>query len=209
MVRQVAHRIHRFLGRTGRDNDLFALQILLTGQLSQNVIHQHTLIGQAARADIAAGQHTGPGGNDREAVMLQRFQVVLGNLVFQHMGVHGRGDELGAGRCQRDGGQHIVRLAVSHLSNDVGRGRGNQHEVRRVGKADVGHIVLEVAVKGIDLAAAMGQCLKHQRRDKLSGVFRHQYVNIRAQLDQRMSHIGHFVSGNAPGDAEDDGFSGK
>ena len=79
----------------------------------------------------------------------------------------------------------------------------------RVGKAYVGHIVLEVAVKGIDLAAAMGQCLKHQRRDKLGGVFRHQYVNIRAQLDQRMSHIGHFVSGNAPGDAEDDGFSGK
>ena len=70
----------------------------------------------------------------------------------------------------------------------------------------MGHVVLEVAVKRIDLAAAAGQRLKHQRRDELGGVFRHKNVHIRAQLDECMCHVGHFVGGNAPGDAEDNGF---
>jgi len=95
---------------------------------------------------------------------------------------------------------------VGQLGDDVGRGRGDEHQICRVGKADMGHVVLEVAVKCIDLAAAAGQRLKHQRRDKLGGVFRHKNVYIRAQLDECMRHVGHFVGGNAPGDAEDNGF---
>ena len=72
----------------------------------------------------------------------------------------------------------------------------------------MGHIILEVAVKGIHLTAAVGQCLKHQRRDKFRGVFRHKHVNVRAQLDECMGHIGHFIRSNAAGDADDNGFSG-
>ena len=105
---------------------------------------------------------------------------------------------LGAGRGQRDGGQHVVGLTVGQLGDDVGRGRGDEHQICRVGKADMGHVVLEVAVKRIDLAAAAGQRLKHQRRDKLGGVFRHKNMYIRAQLDECMRHVGHFVGGNAP-----------
>ena len=71
------------------------------------------------------------------------------------------------------------------------------------------HIVLEVAVEGIHLTAAAGQRFKYQRRDELGGIFGHQDMNIGPQLDQRMRHIRHFIGRNAPGDAEDDGFSGK
>ena len=209
VVRQVAHGVHRLLRGTGRDDDLFAFKVFRAGQLPQDVVDQHTLIGQTARADVAAGQHTGAGRDDREAVVFQRFEVILGDGVFEHVGVHGGRDELGAGRGQRDGGQHVVGLTVGQLGDNIGRGRGDEHQICRVGKADMGHVVLEVAVKRIDLAAAAGQRLKHQRRDKLSGVFRHKNVYIRAQLDECMRHVGHFVGGNAPGDAEDNGFVGK
>ena len=209
MVCQVAHRVHGFLRCTGRHNDLFAAQILFTGKLTQHIIHQHPLIRQPAGADIAAGQHTGAGRNDGEAIVLQCFEVILRDGIFQHMGVHGGRNQLGAGRSQRNGGQHIVGLPVGQLGDDIGRGRRNEHKVRCIGKADMRHIVLEVAVEGIHLTAAAGQRFKHQRRDELSGIFGHQDMNIGPQLDQRMRHIGHFIGCNAPGDAEDDGFSGK
>ncbi len=82
--------------------------------------------------------------------MFQRFEVILGDGVFEHVGVHGGRDQLGAGRGQRDGGQHVVGLTVGQLGDNVGRGRGNEHQICRVGKADMGHVVLEVAVKRID-----------------------------------------------------------
>ena len=69
------------------------------------------------------------------------------------------------------------------------------------------HVVLEVAVKRIHDAAAICQRFKHQRGDELGGVLGHQHMDVGAQFDQRVGHIGHFISGNAPGNAEDDGFA--
>ena len=69
------------------------------------------------------------------------------------------------------------------------------------------HIVLEVAVEGIDDAAAVGQRLKHQGGDELGGVLGHQYMDVGAQFDERVRHVGHFVGGDAPADTEDDGFA--
>ena len=135
VVRQVAHGVHRLLRGTGRDDDLFAFKVFRAGQLPQDVVDQHTLIGQAPRADVAAGQHAGAGRDDREAVVFQRFEVILGDGVFEHVGVHGGRDQLGAGRGQRDGGQHVVGLTVGQLGDNIGRGRGDEHQICRVGKA--------------------------------------------------------------------------
>ena len=207
VVGQVTHGVHRLLGGTGRDHHLFARQVLLAGQLPQHVIHQHALLGQTAGADVAAGQQAGAGRDDRKAVMLQRPDVILGNGVFQHVGVHGRGHQLGAVGRQGHGGQHVVGLAVGHFGNHIGRGRGDEHQVGGVGKADMCHVVLEVAVKRIHDAASICQRFKHQRGDELGGVLGHQHMDVGAQFDQRVGHIGHFISGNAPGNAEDDGFA--
>ena len=127
MVGDIPHRVHGFLGGPGRNHDLFAAHILLAGKLAQHIIYQNALLRQAPRTHIAARQHTRTGRNDRKAVMGKGFEVILRDRVFQHMGVHGRCHQLGAVRRQRDGGQHIVRLAVRHLGNDIGGGGGDKH----------------------------------------------------------------------------------
>ena len=101
----------------------------------------------------------------------------------------------------------IIRQAVGQLGDHICGCRGDQHQIRRVGQRNMGHIILEVAVKGIHNAAVVGQGFKHQRGDKLRGVFGHQHMHIGAGFGQGMGHIGHFISGNAPGNAEDDGFA--
>ena len=123
------------------------------------------------------------------------------------MGVHGRGHQLGAGGGQGDGGEHVIGQAVGQLGDDVGGGRRDEHEVGGVGQRDMGHIVLEIAVEGIDDAAAVGEGLKDQRRDELGGVSGHEHMDIRPALGQRMGHIGHLVSRDAAGDAQHDGFA--
>ena len=179
----------------------------VAGQFPQAVVHQHALLRQPAGAHVAAGQQPGAGGDHGKAVVFQRFQIVLGDGVFQHVGVHGRSHQLGAGGGQRHGGQHIIGQAVGQLGQHVGGGRGDQHQVGGVGQRHMGHVVLEIAVKGVHDAPAVGQRLKHQRRDELGGVFGHQHMHVGPHLDQRMGHIGHFVCGDAPGNPDDDRLS--
>ena len=207
VVGDVPHRVHRLAGGPRRDHHLHALHILCAGQLPQAVVHEHALLRQAAGAHVAAGQQPGAGGDHGKAVVFQRFQIVLGDGVFQHVGVHGRSHQLGAGGGQRHGGQHIIGQAVGQLGQHVGGGRGDQHQVGGVGQRHMGHVVLEIAVKGVHDAPAVGQRLKHQRRDELGGVFGHQHMHVGAQLDQRVRHVGHLVGGNAAGDAQHNGFA--
>ena len=207
MVGDIPHGIHGFLRSPGGNHHLFAAQVLLAGKFAQHIVNQDPLVRQTSRADIAARQHARAGRNDRDPVMLKRFEVILRDGVFQHMGVHGGGDQLGAVRRQRDGGQHIVRLTVRYLGNDIGGGRGDQQQVGGVCQRNMRYIILEVAVKGVHNAAAVGQRFKHQGGDELSGVFGHQHMDIRTQLDQCVRHIGHFIGSNAAGDTKDNGFS--
>ena len=123
MVGQVAHRVQRFLGGAGGHRHPQALHILGLCDLLQDIVQQHLLFGQPAAAHILAGKHTALRGDHRDPIALQGGQVVLGDGVFQHAGVHGRGHQLGAAGGQQHGGQHIVRNAVGHLGDDIGGGR--------------------------------------------------------------------------------------
>ena len=125
------------------------------------------------------------------------------------MGVHGGRHQLGAGGRQRDGGEHVICQTVGQLGQHVGSSRGNEQRVRRVGKRNMRHIILEVAVEGIHDAAPVCQRFKNQRGDELGGVFRHQHMHIRPHFYQRMGHVWHFVGRNAAGDAQHNGFSGQ
>ena len=134
MVCQVAHRVHRFAGAASGNHHFHALHVFFVFQLPCHIVHQNALIRQAAGARIAAGQQAGTGGNDGETVMFQRFQVILGDGVFQHMGVHGGGHQLGAAGRQGNGGQHVIRQAVGQLGDHICGCRGDQHQIRRVGQ---------------------------------------------------------------------------
>ena len=103
----------------------------------QDVLQQYLLLGQASAAHILAGQHPALRGDDREAVVLQRSEVVLRDGVFQHPGVHGRADQLGAPGRKHHGGEHIIGNAVCSLPKKVGGSRGDKECVRLFGKGDM------------------------------------------------------------------------
>ena len=97
VVGEVAHRIQGLLGGAGGDQHMAALQVVGQSQAAENVVHQLLGLRHPPGAHRSAGQVAGAGGDDLPAVAAQNVQVVLGHLVFVHVGVHGRGNEFGAG----------------------------------------------------------------------------------------------------------------
>ena len=204
-----AHRVDRFTGGPGGDQHLFAGQILGVEDLLQDVVVQQLLFWQLSRADILAGQHPDCRVDDAKAVAAQRFQVVLGDGVFVHVGVHRGGHQLFAAAGQHGGGEHVVGDAVGHLGDDVGRGRSDHHKVGTLGERHMLDVVLEVAVEGVDHAAGVAQRLKGQWGDELGGVFGHDDLHVAVLFGQHAGDVGHLVGGNRAGDAQHDGFSFK
>ena len=139
--------------------------------------------------------------------MFQRSEVVLRDGVFQHPGVHGRADQLGAPGRKHHGGEHIIGNAVGHFGNDVGRGRCHQNDIRLFGQRDMGDLELEIAVEGIHHALVAGQRFKDERGDEMGGVLGHNDLHVRPQLFECAGHICHFIGGNAAGNAQKDAFA--
>ena len=172
-----------------------------------DVIQQDLRLRHLSAAHRLAGQQAAGGGDDLKAIPFQGGDVVLGDGVFQHGRVHGRGDQLLALGRQDHGGQHVVRDAVGELGDDVRRGRGDENEVRCLRQGDVGDIVLEIPGEGIHHAPVVGQGLKGQGGDELGGVLGHDDVDLRPGLPQGAGHVGNFIGGNAPGDAQQHALS--
>ena len=207
VVGEVAHRVQGFLRRTGGDQHPFAGKVVGQGDGVEDMLQQQLRLGQLACPHCAAGQPSAGRVDDLPAVSAQKVQIVLGHLIFVHIGVHGRGDELGAAAGQHRGGQHIVRNAVGQFGAHIGGGRGDDDQVGPVGHGDVLHLMDEVAVKGVGQALVARQLLKGERSDELGGVLGHDDLHMGVLLDQRGGKIGSLVRGDAAGDAQQDGFS--
>ena len=70
MVREVAHRIDSFLGRTGGHKDLLSGEILRVGDGAENIFHNQPLIREFALSGITAGEQTACWFDDGKAVVL-------------------------------------------------------------------------------------------------------------------------------------------
>ena len=207
VVGQVAHRVQRLLGGAGRHGDAQPDQVLRAGNGVEDVLNEDIFLRQAAAAHIFAGQHTALGRDDGEAVTLQRGDVVLGDRVFQHPGVHGRGDQLRAFGREDGRGQHVVGDAVGHLGDDIGRGRCNEDDVGLFGQCNMGDLELEIPVESVHHALVAGERFKRDGGDELGGVPGHDDLDVGPQLAQCAGDIRHFIGGNAAGDAQKDAFS--
>ena len=207
VVGQVAHRVQRLLSGAGRDGNAQTGEVLRLCDGAEDVVQQDFLFRQASAAHVLAGQHAALGRDDREAVLFQCGDVVLGDGVLQHPGVHGRGDELGTLGRENDGGEHIVGDAVGHLGNDIGGGRGHEDDVGLLCQRDMGDFELEIPVEGVYHALVACQGLERDRGDELGGIFGHDDLHVGPQLAQCAGHIGHFIGGNAAADAQKDAFS--
>ena len=153
VIGEVADRVESLLGGAGCHNDLFALHGLVQiGDLPFDPLAEDFRLGKLAAARIAAGKITARGINDRKAVFSQDLDIIPGDRIFQHRGVHRRRDELFAFGGKDDRGQHIVSNTVRHLCDDICRGRCDQNNIRLLGDRNMADIKLKFTVKSIDHA---------------------------------------------------------
>ena len=88
MIGDEAHRVNGFPGGSCGDQNVLACQILLTGDMAENVLQQHLLLRHSAVAGVAVGQHPPIRRHDLIAKPLQFFQIVLHDGVVEHIVVH-------------------------------------------------------------------------------------------------------------------------
>ena len=207
MIGDKTYRVYFFLRRSGCDEYVFARQVLFTGYCPHYVVEKCLWLRHFSCTGVSACKISFSRLYHLKAVLFELFDIVLHNPVLVHIGVHGRGNELGTPTGQHRGGEHIVGQSVGKLRADVGRGRGNDNQVGTLGQGDVLHLVGEIPVKGIDHGAAAGELLKGQGRYKLSGIFGHDHLHRRVLLDKQGSQSGRLVGGDSAGDAQQNGFS--
>ena len=209
MVGEVADGIQRLLSGAGGDQHALAAQIVGQGQLSQHILQQILGLGHFAGTHGAAGQTAAGGLDDFPAVAAQGLQIVLGHGVFEHIGVHGRGNQLGALAGQYGGGEHIVGQTVGQFGADVGGGRGDEHQIGALGQRDMLYLMAEVAVKGVHHGAAAGELLEGQGGDELGGMLGHHHLYGSVLFYQSGSQCGGLIGGDAAGDTQQNGLSTK
>lgn len=137
---------------------------------------------------------------------LQKFDIVLGRLVFPHAHIHGRdGDHRLIGGQQQCRGQ-IIAEAMGHFCQGVGGGGRNQQHIGFARQVDVAHFVFIGERKQIRIDLITGYAGQCQRRDELLSAFGQDTANGCACFDQLADKFRRLVSGNTTGDDQEDAF---
>eukprot|EP01132_Coremiostelium_polycephalum_P020831 gene20832-biopygen11637 len=205
MVGDVAHRVDVFLGRAGGDQHVLAGQ----GQVLEAVGGAVGQVGgfeHAAHAHVAAGLAAGGRAENLEAAALQELGVGLGGRVAPHGLVHGRGDRDGGVGGQYQGGQQVVGNALGQAGDQVGGGRGDQHQVGPLGQLDVAHGGFGRRVQQVEVNRVAGQGLHGQRGDEFTAATGHDHAHFGALVEKPANQLCALVGGNAAADAENDAF---
>ena len=129
MVGNITYRINCFLCRSCCDQDLFACQILLPGDLSLNISKQSFRFRHLTGSCISACQISAGRSDHFISVMLQDLQIILYNRVFKHIGIHGWRNEFLTFTCHDGGSEHIISNAMRQLADHIGTCRGDHHHV--------------------------------------------------------------------------------
>ena len=179
MVGDVAHRVDVFLGWAGGDQHVLAGQ----GQVLEALGGALRKVGgfeHAAQADVAAGLAAGRRAEHLEAAGLQELGIGLGGRVAPHGLVHGRCDSDGGVGGQYQGGQQVIGNALGQTGDQVGGGRGDQHEVGPFGQFDMAHGGFCCRVQQVEVNRVAGQGLHGQRGDELATTTGHDHAHFGA-----------------------------
>ena len=137
--------------------------------------------------------------------MPEALYILLHCGILKHPAVHGRADQdLGCGR-QHHGGKKIITNTVGHLANEIGRGRGDDNEIRLLPPGYVIHGRRRL-VEHIPDHPVPGQGFECEGRDKPCGILRHGYPGTRSRLYQHANQLRCLVASDAPGHTHNDIF---
>ncbi len=205
-VGEKAHRIDRLARRSGRDQHAFAVQIARARQRRFDRGDDRVFARQPAGADLAFGEKTALGRDDRHAARFERAQVRDGRRVFEHRRVHRRRDDERNARRERGVGEQIVGDPVRQLRDDVGRGRNDREHLRLAHQRDVRDRFGALPHRGPHAPPRQGR--KSGRADEVLCLLGEDHVEFGAALHQAARERGCFVGRDAAGHAEQHAPSG-
>ena len=169
---------------------------------AQGLGRDHVRLGEPALPHPAAREVALTGLDEPHAARPQQRHVGLRRRVVVHVGVHGRRDEYGRTRRQRQRGQEVAGQPVCQPGNGVGRGRGDEQQ-RGLGRE---RDVLDVGVgAGRPLAgdhSPLGNRLEREGPDEARRGTRHHDGDLVPGLLQLAHHFDRLVGADAAADAD-------
>jgi len=111
--------------------------------------------------------------------------------------------------CQQHGRGKIVGKPVRHLRHQIGRGRGDQHQIAVARQPDMADILFVLPRKQIEEHMVRRQRTDGQRRDEFLRPAGHHRAHAGAALAQPADQIQALIGGDAARDDEEDAFSAE
>ncbi len=205
MVGEVAHGVDGFDRGSGSHQVAFPGERRAPFARGQQPLHgPHDGLGllHAAFAREAAGQLALARLDHRDAPFGQRAQVLLRGDVGVHVQIHGRshGHRTAGREVGRE--QEVVRRAVGHFRQRVGRRGGYEHQVGPLAQRDVGVPGAVLGIEEFDQDGTLRERGHGQRRDELLGQRRHHHLHLGAcGAEQTTEHRG-LIGGDASRDSQ-------
>ena len=155
---------------------------------------------------VAAGEVTGGGVDEMNAIGLEGVDIPLGGGVLPHFAIHGGGDENGGAARQGEigGSERIGREAVGKLGEQRSGSGGYEKEVGLVGEFNVAGFPRLFFIFERDEHRVAGECLQGQRRDELAGTAGHEAMDFVAGLDELRGEVSSLVGGDRSRDSQYD-----
>ena len=143
----------------------------------------------ASRSNLTAGLVTFARPIDGDAACAQRRDVRLRRCIRPHQLVHRRRDRDRRIRREAQSAEQIVGETLREPRNEVGAGRGNQHQLGPARELDVAHGRFGHVVPEIGPHRATGDRLKGERRHEFLCRRSHDDLDLRAAFSQTTHEI--------------------
>ena len=199
VVTDKTYRVNLFVSRSGSDDYLLVLQILLLGKESFEHFDNLFRFFHASLTHQVTGQFAFSRFDDVISIGAENVQILLSGRMGKHVQVHGRSHKYRSLHGKIGGNEHVVCYSMRHLSNGTGSGRSNDHGI--CPKTQI-HMAMPSTVplreKFADNRLASQSRQGDGRNEFLSGRCNH-HLHFRPFFNKSSYEYSRFVGGYASG----------
>ena len=143
------------------------MQGLIAGKAAEDRSKDCFGFSHPARSELTAGHSPLIGSDEGDAVSCERRQISLRSRVIPHAHIHRRGHENRLVGGQQDRSGQVIRQAVCAPGDQIGCGRGDDHQVGGPRELNVTHFCFVGQGKEVGVNLVLGQGGERQWGDEL------------------------------------------
>ena len=202
-----AHRVDPFTSRSSRNQHAPPLQRTTTYQQHTGAINQLEWLQHATGANLATRLVSLAGSQHLNIALLQSRHIGACCRIGPHHPIHCRRNRDWRFGCETQSREQIVGLAGGQASQEIGTGRGDEHQLRPTRELNVPHGGFGGRIPQVRAHRPPGHCLKRRGGHKLARSRGHYHLNFRPLLAQPAHEIRALVGGDSAGHSEQYAFA--